>query len=404
MTKSHVEDGLILFLLVATTLVHFKLPLFDLSIHNFLIPLISLILIFINFRSGERKVEIDRRIVLALGVLIVWVIVVAVLSPYRDTAIRYTVKYLICYPLLLIGLLVLSRRGVGRNSMVILVFLWFLAIFGILEALFPFNGIVSVFRNEQSLTVYPRIASLLQWPNQFGVLMVVGLVIAILQFKRKSISKHTTTIIIIFFLANIVLSASRNAYLMLFIALFYLCARRQISLKQTVFVVTLFIVLLLTFPISTNQLGIRNSHYFPIIDKIGLDKIGVREMAELATPVQTMAGRLDIWKVVFSEIGTHPIKGQGLGVFNTRIAEYRLQQEGLHAHNLFLNVIVDTGFVGLIFAGWLFYVLVRNRDFRCDLWMIPVTVLLASNMLDFFMLHDYPFTAVLLIHLTSESW
>lgn len=68
--------------------------------------------------------------------------------------------------------------------------------------------------------------------------------------------------------------------------------------------------------------------------------------------IQSLNGRLEIWPEVFSEAAEQPISGYGLG--NDRLVVTQLYAEGRigwlaqHSHNLLLQVLLTTGFVGLV--------------------------------------------------------
>jgi len=97
-----------------------------------------------------------------------------------------------------------------------------------------------------------------------------------------------------------------------------------------------------------------------------------------------LTDRLEIWGVAFRLVTEHPLLGVGLGNFQAAYA--KLMVPGLplltyplelpmHAHNLFLNLAVEVGLVGVGAFAWLFAVaflrvrqIKRFADWRVGVW------------------------------------
>jgi O-antigen ligase len=88
-----------------------------------------------------------------------------------------------------------------------------------------------------------------------------------------------------------------------------------------------------------------------------------------------LSGRLSIWHAAAGMIGDHPVNGVGIRGFRDAYAQYaeaddfwlsRGQQGALHAHQIVLEVLSETGFIGLLF--WLMGVALAVRAWR---WSLP---------------------------------
>jgi O-antigen ligase len=83
--------------------------------------------------------------------------------------------------------------------------------------------------------------------------------------------------------------------------------------------------------------------------------------ANLATDLET--GRLPIWKAAASMAMEKPLLGHGWGTFDSLIEGYKPSPTGLntrYAHNDYLQVLVESGCVGLALVGWLLFVFARR--------------------------------------------
>lgn len=88
-----------------------------------------------------------------------------------------------------------------------------------------------------------------------------------------------------------------------------------------------------------------------------------------------LAGRLDIWRVAGHIIADHPINGVGVRGFRDVYAQYagaddfwlsNGQAGALHAHQLVLEILAETGFLGLLF--WIMGAALALRAWR---WALP---------------------------------
>lgn len=74
----------------------------------------------------------------------------------------------------------------------------------------------------------------------------------------------------------------------------------------------------------------------------------------------SMAMRLDMWTAAWQMAKDHPLLGIGWGAFKYVYPVYNelVQEAGIvifHAHNMFLNILAETGLLGFFFAMWFFF-------------------------------------------------
>jgi O-antigen ligase len=86
----------------------------------------------------------------------------------------------------------------------------------------------------------------------------------------------------------------------------------------------------------------------------------------------TLGNRTVIWRAGVMAYSRHPIMGAGVGTFKTVVGEFLAVDH--EAHNTFLSILVDVGFIGfLLFATALFVAVVliwRMPPLEFKLWLI----------------------------------
>ena len=70
--------------------------------------------------------------------------------------------------------------------------------------------------------------------------------------------------------------------------------------------------------------------------------------------------RMDMWLAALQMVADHPLLGIGWGAFKFVYPVYNelIQQAGItifHAHNMYLNILAETGIAGFCAFGWLFF-------------------------------------------------
>ena len=102
------------------------------------------------------------------------------------------------------------------------------------------------------------------------------------------------------------------------------------------------------------------------------------------------------------EISKRAITGVGIEVFEKVIGKRILGDEGYHTHNLFLNILVELGIPGLLLFLIFIYSLLKRADLYRPIIGIPLIMVFAAQMVDFFM-HDFTFTSIGLYFLAEAG-
>ena len=378
---SQINYLLFCFLLLASLLTLIKLPIVDLAIHNFLLFLGSGLLIYLNYD----RLTITKQIKPLLFIVMIsgWCLITALLSDYKSTALIQTVKYF-NYPLVFLALLLGITKTKNKifYYQIVINFLYVLGIFGIIEYFYPQLWLFDVLKND---TFYPRISSLLQNPNSFGVLMAIAAIISFIFYKQK----HGNVIILLLqelvFITATSLSASRNAWLVLICGLGLLIYYRLISYKLLWLLAIALVVSILYLPVSKYRAGLSDILSIPFAAQD-------REL-QLPSPKGTAFSRLLLWQKAIAEFRQHPITGLGMGVFSEHISTKVFGKSGFNTHNLWLDVLVSLGLPGLLMVATGVLKLWQKINQVEPLITIPLILLLVSQLVDFF-LYDFTFTII----------
>lgn len=115
--------------------------------------------------------------------------------------------------------------------------------------------------------------------------------------------------------------------------------------------------------------------------------------------LETVPFRFEVWRWGLAVLHDFPLIGPGLGTFRRVVFRFYpidvpAYFDIAHAHNIFLQVALDTGLLGLVAYWWLLARLWhtgRNLSQRVD-WLRPVTIGLLAGLIA---LHVYGFTDAL---------
>jgi hypothetical protein len=383
---------------------------YSFSIHYLLLPLFSISLMIFNLNYVTKIFRYHKRILVAFGALYIWILICTLASNFQVTALTYTLKYS-TYFFVFISFLTITfnQQNMRFYYRVVLQFINFLAVLGFVELFFPNLWIFKLLKYP---SFYPQIGSILQNPNQFGVLMAVGAILALILYYKKFISKLELYISEILFLVSIAISASRNSWLVFLLGMFLLLLYRIINLKQMILIVSCFLLCILSYPASTYKIGLGDSQIFPLFElfnqslnsndietNTSKDQLTVKPnvtsniKTKISNPQGTALSRFALWSSAINEIVKRPITGIGIGVFAEHIGVNVFGAKGFHAHNIFLNVGVELGIPGLlIFINFLVRVFSKIKP-NNYLAIIPIVMFLVSQLVDFFV-EDYTFTTI----------
>jgi O-antigen ligase len=399
-------------LLFSSLLSRLKIPHTNLSINYLFFSLLALLLFTLNFHGFKKAILDNKKSLALLGVLYIWLWICALFSNFPSTAVKYTAISSI-YFVLFIVFLGITYKNKDKLSYFILTFrlITFISALGIIQYFFPSLWLFKVLTYKLD-SFYPRISSLMQWPNQFAVVMAIGVSLAIILYKNRGISKFEFYLSLVLFLADISLAVSRNGWLMLFLVICLLWIYRQIKIKETLIIMSIWFFCMLFFPLPTYRLGIQNSKVFPLIDTVmhiggGEPQITVQNPTVKAAAIASdPSARTTLAKEAIGNIIKRPFTGVGLGVFAEHIHIQSPQSwggKGVHTHNLFLNILVELGIPGFILFLTFLWNLLKKAKFKKAIISIPVIIIFASQITDYFMLHDSTFTVLVVYFLAQAS-
>ncbi|MEH1939003.1 MAG: O-antigen ligase family protein [Nostoc sp.] len=379
-----------LLILFSSLLGRIKFPGINIGIHYLLLPAFSFAIISLSVKSIPEVLKKHRVILIYMSLLYFWMWLSSLISSFPNTAITYSLKYS-TYFIVFFAFLVLTFKNIKASSLTfyyrcILYLLQIIAAFGFLEALFPNHWIFELLKFP---SYYPQIGSIMQNPNQFGVIVSIGLCLSLILEKQRKISKFELYISEFVFLISLALSASRNAWLAFILGIFLLLIYKIISIRKMVFIMSLWLLCIISIPVSTYRIGLGNSKIFPLINLFLTNSSEI----VLPSPVGTALSRFALWHAAIIETIKRPITGIGVGVFAEHIGVKVFGVKGYHAHNIFLNVLVEQGVTGLfLFANFL--VKIASQVKRANpITVIPIIMFLASQLPDYFA-EDYTFTTI----------
>lgn len=165
-------------------------------------------------------------------------------------------------------------------------------------------------------------------------------------------------------LGTVILLAGSRASWLVFAMVLLASGWRRLSRRQLVLTMAIGLVISSALALSfSSQFSSRIERSLEVFsgDRAGLDA--------------ALSGRLSIWNAAVGMIADHPINGVGIRGFRDAYARYAAsddfwlshgQQGALHAHQIVLEILSETGFVGLLL--WLMGFALAWRAWR---WSLP---------------------------------
>ncbi|MEH2291194.1 O-antigen ligase family protein [Nostoc sp.] len=384
-----------LLILFSSLLGRVKFPGINIGIHYLLLPVFSLGIISFSLKDIPEVVKKQKIILISISLMYLWMWLSSLMSGFQNIAITYSLKYSTYY-ILFFAFLILTFKKIGTPSLTfyyrcILHLLQIIAGFGFLEVFFPNNWIFKLLKFP---SFYPEIGSIMQNPNQFGVIVAIGLCLSLILEKQHKISKIELNISELIFIISLALSASGNGWVIFIIGMFLLLRYKIISFKKMIYLISLLFVCILTVPVSTWRLGLADSKIFPLINIFLENSNSVNPNEKKPhTLVLTGLSRFQIWQAAINETIKKPLTGIGIGVFPDQIGVKVWGKKGYHAHNIFLNVSAEQGIPGLLlFTNFLKKIVFKVKNAN-PLITVPIILFLLSQLIDFFT-EDYTFTTI----------
>lgn len=163
----------------------------------------------------------------------------------------------------------------------------------------------------------------------------------------------------------LILTKSFGAYLSFvtaLIALFFIFYRDIKKYRLIIIICSVFIILGITFIIS-NKWG---------------------RLMNLDNPHNPIMQRLNYWRISVAAIRDHPFLGIGPGNFQEVFLKYRvdLSNDTRYSHNIFLNVWLETGLIGLIAIGFLIITFIRTSLIKSKYLFLAGMAFILHNLID----------------------
>lgn len=373
--RLNISDILVILVLISTLLTQVKIPYSSYAVHNILIPFFCILLIILHHDKIKGVIDANRAIFVIMTFLYLWMWISAYSSDYPSTALKYCLKYSF-YPVIFIAFLLHGYDNTtNKTYRIIFYFLIMLGLFGIVEAANPYLRIFQMMRPQGDFL--PRVASLMQNPNPFGVLMSLGVVLTVLLKKYGKISRFEFLAATLLFIVSIVLSGSRNAMVTVVMGIIILFIYRIITPNRKMLLAGIGICV----SAAVLTVGVLTYEY----------PGALRDTTEHLLK-GNIESRMLLYREAIAQIAQHPVAGVGIEVFSKHIAVQFTGDDGLHTHNIILQLFAELGIVGLSLSIVLAFFLIRNANYRNPLIAAPLLVILSAQIFDF-LFHDYTFPA-----------
>lgn len=388
-------QGLLWVILLGSLATPLWVPVLGASFQNVAIPVGGLAIVICLWHHRERAWLSLRPLLVASAALVAWGLAVCLLSEQPRVSLHYWVKYL-AYLVAFTGFVFLSTTASLQLRAWRTCF-WFLAglgVAGVAEVLFPGSAFFQAFRSEDSLASYPRIAAVLSSPNQYGVLMVLGLAVAERLRARRRLPLWLYVPAVGLFILQIAQSGSRNAWLVLAGALAWMVVRGMMRLWRGALLAAAFLAALVLLPVPARQAGISPPALVPQASFM-VREGDLRSEALCPAPV-TFSLRRTLWREALAEFSRRPVQGLGIGVFE-RTAGYRvMRKQGYNAHSLPLGILVEAGLVGLALSAFWLVRALRAWPAASDLAELAVAILMGGQIFDLFV-YDHTYTTLVVL-------
>ncbi|MEH1949968.1 MAG: O-antigen ligase family protein [Nostoc sp.] len=384
-----------LLILFSSLLGRIKFPGINIGIHYLLLPAFSFGIISLSLKSIPEVVKKNKIILISISLMYLWMWLSSLMSEFPNIAITYSLKYSTYY-ILFFAFLVLTFKKITTPSLTfyyrcILHLLQIIAGLGFLEVLLPNNWIFKLLKFP---SFYPEIGSIMQNPNQFGVIVAIGLCLSLILEKQNKISKIELNISELIFIIPLALSASGNGWVIFLIGIFLLLIYKVISFRKMIYLISLLFLFIVTAPVSTRRIGLGDSKIFPLTNVFTENSNFLNPHGKkIVTLVRTGFSRFQMWQAAINETIKRPFTGIGIGVFPDQIGVKVWGKKSYHAHNIFLNVSAEQGITGLLlFTNFLTKIALKVK-YANPLITVPIIMFLVSQIPDVFT-EDYTFTTL----------
>jgi len=398
--KNWFEIFVVLITLIFILLPEINIPFTDLNLSNLLIPLLPAIYFFLNRKTFLDKIKVFKNEIIIAILFFVYLVSLSLISPYFKTSLFYTIKLLEFLPVFIFSLFLFDHKE--TFYLLILLTSIFLGIINIILFLFP-NLYLNIFY-ERPFT-YPRMQSLVGYPNSYGFAILIFILTSFVLFENKSISLGVFLLSYIFNSFNLVLTGSKNnfiVFLILSIIIFY----RLIKYNKKNFVVILLIYLIfLSFLFYIFWIKAYYNLWLKIINISKSRPTFIQDNQKIINRIKELTQykivsfdfRKGIYKLAIESIKKYPL-GLGPYVFQTEILKrdnnilkiFGENTKGFNAHNIILQTWLDFGIISFLIIFGIIYLALNLKSSLRLYW----GMLLLANIVDYFL------TNVFILYLT----
>jgi probable O-glycosylation ligase (exosortase A-associated) len=316
--------GFLLYLLVITSL---RVPLGDVAIA---VALGGLLL----QRGGVRFPPYLGWLV-AFGI---WALIAAAQTDYPDLVQPQLVTLLKLCLIVLVAANAIQTRANIRMFMV-----FFLGCF----ALWPLRGAMFnffIYHNDiQGRAIWNQLYGN---PNDLGAiaLLQLSMAVTLLESEPKGWVRWSAVLGVVLVPMLILMTQSRGVFLglLVFLAITFAGQRRRLRLVFRLGVIALLLASIAPAGVWERVGTLRHATNSATLDEVDGSGGSARQ-------------RYEIWRVAGKIIRDHPLTGVGLGAYKPNHEQYALQPEfnptaqgGRDTHSLYLNVLAETGYPGLL--------------------------------------------------------
>ena len=368
LTIFKVEWGLLLFLFL--TYIHFsEIAIEQYGLPSVAKPMIAVLAVGIIFRWVIRRVRPFgwRELTLWLSIYGIVGLVSMLYAPDTTATIAALSAYTKNCVIAIMVVVILYRKELIRYvSWSILAAGLFIASIGVYQHLtgsydHSFGGfgkaIISEIVGEEHDY---RIAGPIGGPNYFAMILVVFIPLAFERIisERHLLLRMTAFLTLFICLLAIMFTYSRGAFIALLVMLITAMFLYPPRFKALIYGSAVLVFTILLLP----------SQYH---ERITTLQLILPQAGQAPADEDSFRGRMSEIAVATEMIADHPFRGIGLGNYETLYQKYAgdvfldFRREDREAHNLYLEILAETGLLGLtvfgLIFGRLFYLLFRSR-------------------------------------------
>lgn len=210
------------------------------------------------------------------------------------------------------------------------------------------SAVVAVLQSGGDFNEFQRAAGLSGGANTAARYYVYGLVLLfylLRQYARRKIARLFFLLSSISLIAAVIFSGSRSGIVLLFIAVVFELFISVKDMKNSIVIILVLAAGLFWF--------------FQISEGTILDPEAISTSVTSGT--DTMGTRYDLWEAGWQMFLDHPVKGVGIGRFRELVSFYTPSFGIKSSHNTYIQVLSETGIVGLLFFLILLFVVIKSQ-------------------------------------------